>query len=87
MSTEQITTAVNAAYSYLRSALAAGGTPTDKILNVRVEEASKLMDGKFKITLSYDVIGEFAFDRKREYKDFSIDDNATTVLAMTIRTI
>lgn len=87
MSTEQISSAVGAAYAYLLSALAAGGTKSDQVSNFRVEEAEKMENGTFKITLSYDIVGEFAFDRKREYKDFVIHTDATSVLSMKIRTV
>lgn len=77
------TKAVNAAYQYLQSVT----TPATRISNVRVEEVVKEEGSEdWKVTLSYDAVGEFAFDRKKEYKDFKINESGLVVW-MKIRNV
>jgi len=72
---------VQAAYTYLQAVVAS----SQKISEVRIEELEPIEDGKFwKIVLSYDVVGEFAFDKKREYKEFKIDAVTGDVIYMKI---
>lgn len=86
MSTEQATKAVRTAYEYLMKTLIAGGTPTERLSNFRVEEVAQEETTKnFKITLSYDVSTDFQFDKKKEFKDFEVSENGETVNWMKIR--
>ena len=75
-----------AAFKYLTDVL----PPTQKISDLRVEELTPKEDegGKkiWSVILSYDVTGEFAFERKREYKEFKIDDTGK-VISMTIKKV
>jgi len=88
MSTETSAKIVRAAYDYLIRVLLASGTPTGKLSNFRVEELSVEKTGtkNYNVTLSYEVTGEFEFDKKREYKDFVVQQDGT-VLSMKIRNI
>lgn len=90
MSSEESAKIVRAAYDYLIKVLLASGTPVEKLSNFRVEEFSLSSQSKsksiYKVTLSYEVVGEFAFDKKREYKDFEVD-NEGAVTSMKIRNI
>ncbi|OGF59298.1 hypothetical protein A3C05_03475 [Candidatus Giovannonibacteria bacterium RIFCSPHIGHO2_02_FULL_45_40] len=85
MSTEDSAKIVRAAHVYLVNVLIASGTPTDKVSGFRVEELS-LDEGtkNYKVTLSYEMAGDFQFDKKREYKDFEITPDGK-VLSMKIR--
>lgn len=86
MSTEATKTAITAAYNYLLQALSASGVRNDKVSNFRVEEAGTNEKGNFKITLSYEIVGDLPFDRQREFKDFEIDSKGI-VLSMKIRKV
>lgn len=71
---------VLAAYNYLAEVI----PPTQKISEARVEEIRPLVDtdaGFWKVVLSYDV-GEFAFDKKREFKEFKVEDTTAKVIYM-----
>lgn len=57
---------------------------TSKVANLRVEEIFR-ENGHWIVTLSYDAIGEYAFDRKREYKEFKIIDTSGAVEYMKIK--
>ena len=71
---------VRAAYAYLQSVAQA-----QKIAEVRIEELEPMDKNNFwKVVLSYDAIGEFAFDKKREYKEFKIDAYTGEVIYMKI---
>lgn len=75
--------AVMRAYKYLDSV-----TPNQKIENVRIEELEPMEEGEFwSVVLSYDVRGDFTFDRKREYKEFKIDATTGDVIYMKIRKV
>ncbi|MFA4880437.1 MAG: hypothetical protein WC650_02335 [Candidatus Doudnabacteria bacterium] len=69
---------VLAAYKYLADIT----PPTQKISEVRIEEFVPVGSGikkKWMVVLSYDNIGEFPFDKKREYKEFEITDGGEVV--------
>jgi hypothetical protein len=86
MSTETLQKAIQAAYEYLIIGLSTSGTPKEKISNFRVEEAETNEKDNYKITLSYDITGDFVFEKEREYKDFEVTP-AGKVLSMKIRKI
>ncbi len=72
---------VLAAFHYLADVT----PPTQKIAEVRVEAIQPLDEsGKtiWRVVLSYDNVGEFPFDKKREYKEFRIDDSDARVIEM-----
>lgn len=73
---------VKAAYEYLLKVSAGSSNYS----NFRVEEFQTNEDGNYTVTLSYEFTGEFPFERKREYKDFIIDQSGN-VVKMTIRQI
>ena len=73
---------VIAALEYLRSV----SPNADQISSVRVEEVQENPDKIWSVTLSYDAVGEFPFERKREYKDFRVGKDGK-VLSMKIRPI
>lgn len=59
--------------------------PTQKVSDVRVEEIQPFDEGGktfWRIILSYDNVGQFAFDRKREYKEFKVRDEDARVVYM-----
>jgi hypothetical protein len=69
---------VMAAFHYLAEVT----PPSQKVADVRVEEIQPLEEDEsdfWKVVLSYDNIGEFPFDRKREYKEFKVDDSARVI--------
>jgi len=77
---------VNAAYKYMQEVMQA---QISKISNPRVEELTSADEGAKKIwnvVLSYDIVGDFAFDKTREYKQFRVDDDGV-VLDMKIKKI
>lgn len=87
MSAEDSAKIVRAAYDYLVKVLLASGTPTDKLASFRVEEFTLDNTTKnYKVTLSYDITGDFQFDKKREYKDFEVKEDGT-VVSMKIRNV
>lgn len=62
------TSAVKTAYEYLIQV-----SPTaNKFSNFRLEEIQQDKVGNHLIILSYDVAGEFGFDKQREYKNFKV---------------
>lgn len=74
---------VKKAYEYLASVT----TDVSRISNVRVEELLKDEQGYWFVTLSYDAIGDFAFEKKKEYKEFKIKDTDGAVEYMKIKQI
>lgn len=84
MATEVAKKAVEAAYKYL---LSVSPVPGSYFSNFRLEEITNDKDGNFLITLSYDMQGEFVFDKKREFKEFKVDKNGETVISMKIHKI
>lgn len=82
MPKQEAAAAVRAAYEYL-----VGVSPNSTTFtNFRLEEISTDQDGNFLITLSYELAGEFGFDRKKEYKDFQVDKE-NRVVSMKIRNV
>lgn len=72
---------VDAAFHYLQSVI----PQPEKISNVRVEQLEPIEKNDFwKVVLSYDVIGDFAFEKKREDKEFKIDAYNGNVISMKI---
>jgi hypothetical protein len=71
---------VLAAFHYLADVT----PPTQKISEVRVEEVQPLANESnfWKIILSYDNVGDFPFDKKREYKEFKVSDTDGKVIYM-----
>ncbi|MDD3531045.1 MAG: hypothetical protein PHV99_00395 [Candidatus Pacebacteria bacterium] len=84
MSAEDTQKAIRSAYEYLVGALVATGVKPENTSNFRVEEAEMNDKGNFRITLSYEVVGQFAFEREKELKDFEIQPDGK-VLWMKIR--
>lgn len=74
--------AVKSAYEYLTSV----SPDVARYTNFRVEEILRNKNGGYVITLGYDVVGEFGFDRKREYKEFKVNDDGS-VESMKIKAI
>ena len=73
---------VNATFTYLVGVVPA----TQKISDVRIEEIQPHKEGTkdfWKVVLSFDNVGELPFDRKREYKEFKIEDEPIRVISMT----
>jgi uncharacterized protein with ATP-grasp and redox domains len=73
---------VNATFNYLIEVTPA----TQKISDVRIEEIQPFKeDAKdfWKVVLSFDNVGELPFDRKREYKEFKVQDDPIHVIKMT----
>lgn len=75
--------AVKRAYDYLLAV----SPEANKFSSFRVEEVKQSENKNFTVTLSYEVVGDFAFDRSREYKDFIISGDDGSVVSMTIRKI
>ncbi len=72
---------VDAAHFYLKSVI----PHPEKIADVRIEQLEPVESNNFwKVVLSYDIIGDFPFDKKREYKEFKIDAYIGTVISMKI---
>ena len=72
---------VLAAYYYLSEVT----PPTQKISEVRVEEVKPFQEGEvdfWTVILSFDNVGAFPFDKKREYKEFKVADADGTVIYM-----
>lgn len=71
--------AVKKAFEYLKSV----SPDAEKFSNFRVEEIILGPSG-YKVTLGYDITGEFGFDKKREFKQFEIENDGE-VKSMTIK--
>lgn len=65
--------AVKAAYDYLME-ISPGA---NRFTNFRLEEINVDAKKDFLITLSYEVQGEFGFDKQKEYKDFKVNKDGT----------
>lgn len=77
--------AVMAAFKHLSEVMVAAN---QQINEVRIEEVVPLEDGQFfSVVLSYDVVGQFSFQKTREYKEFKIDTNTSAVIYMKIRNV
>lgn len=77
---------VNAAFKYMTEIMQA---QAGKISNPRVEELEQSdLEGKkiWNVVLSYDILGDFAFEKSREYKQFRVDIEGN-VLDMKIKKI
>jgi hypothetical protein len=74
--------AVRIALEYLRSV----SPNASKFNNFRVEEIKKDENNDFLLTLSYEVQGDFGFDKEKEFKDFKVTKSGT-VEWMKIRKI
>ena len=84
---------VNAAYTYMQAVMVAQAS---KISNTRVEELVRLPSPKgtgkeakktmWNVVVSYDIAGDFPFDRTREYKQFTVTEDGD-VLDMKIKKI
>lgn len=74
--------AVKTAYEYLLKV----SPNASKFTNFRVEEISNDKQGDYLLTLSYEVVGEFGFDKTKEYKDFKVTKEGT-VESMKIRKV
>lgn len=82
MSEVDATAAVKAAYQYLLKV----SPDASRFGNFKLEEISPDEPGDFLITLSYEIAGDFGFDKKKEYKDFKVQKDGS-VAWMKIRTI
>ncbi|MDD4382553.1 MAG: hypothetical protein PHD49_00165 [Candidatus Shapirobacteria bacterium] len=84
MPTKEPREIVNSALTYLQEV-----TPSiQRISDVRLEELAPIEDGvNWRVVLSYDAVGEFPFDKKREYKEFIVESNTGKVLSMTIKKV
>lgn len=61
---------VSSAYKYLQTSL----LPTQRVADPRIEALEPVEQDKFwRVVISYDVIGELPFDKKREYKEFKVN--------------
>jgi len=81
MPTKTAKEVVMAAFHYLADVT----PPTQKISDVRVEEIQPMEEAGsqfWKVVLSYDNVGEFPFDKKREYKEFKVNDADGRVMYM-----
>lgn len=59
--------------------------PTQKVSEMRLEELEPVDEGKYwKVVLSYDITGDYPFDKKREYKEFKSDATTGEVQSMKI---
>ena len=77
--------AVMAAFKHLSEVMVAAN---QQISEVRIEEVVPIEEGKFfNVVLSYDIFGQFVFQKTREYKEFNIDANSGVVTYMKIKKI
>ena len=75
---------VNAAYKYMLDVMQ---VQAGKVSNPRVEELVPNADKtSWNVVLSYDIVGDFAFDKTREYKQFTVNNEAV-VLDMKIKKV
>ncbi len=73
---------VKIAYDYMVSVVGAA-----TIANARVEELEKIEEDKFyRVVLSYETVGQFPFQSKKEYKEFKINAEDGIVDYMKIKT-
>ena len=72
---------VNIAYEYMVSVVGASAVKA-----VRVEELEKIeADAFYRVVLSYETVGQFAFESKKEYKEFKINVEDGGVAYMKIK--
>jgi hypothetical protein len=78
---------VKAAYEYMATVMA---VQMGKISNARVEELTSSINAAnekiWNVVISYDILGDFVFEKTREYKQFSVNDEGE-VLDMKIKTL
>lgn len=60
--------AIKAAYEYLLKV----APDAQRFSNFRVEELQTDKNKDYLVTLSYEIAGDFGFDKKKEYKDFKV---------------
>lgn len=60
--------AVKAAFEYLKSV----APNASRFTNFRLEEIQSDASGDFILTLSYEITGDFGFDKQKEYKEFKV---------------
>jgi len=64
--------------------------PTQKISEVRVEELqpfqpfTKERDNFWKVVLSFDNVGHYPFDKKREYKEFKVSEEGNVIYMKSV---
>ena len=79
---------VRAAYTYMTDIM---GPQANKVSNARVEELEQQKteeDGKkiWSVVIGYDIMGDFPFEKTREYKQFRVDAEGV-VLDMKIKKV
>lgn len=75
---------VTAAYKYMAEIM---GEQTDKMSYVRLEELEPADNGAaWHVVLSYELAGEFPFDKKREYKQLKVAKDGH-VISMKIKPV
>lgn len=77
---------MEAAYKYMVDVMQ---IQAGKISNVRVEELEPVeAEGRkiWSVVLSYDAVGDFVFDKTRQYKQFKVDGEGV-VLEMKIKKV
>lgn len=70
------------AFNYLKEV----SPNTEKITEVRIEELEH-NEGMWTVVLSYDVVGDFPFEKERQYKEFKVDDSTGSVMSMKIKKV
>jgi len=75
--------AVKSAYEYLVKI----SPNASRFGNLRLEEIQTDEAGDYLLTLSYEVAGDFGFDKQKELKDFKVAKEGGTVVWMKIRKI
>lgn len=77
--------AVMSAFKYLSEIVSVAN---QTISEIRIEEL-ELIEGNdfYKVVLSYDVAGQFSFQKVREYKEFKINAENGDVVFMKIKNI
>lgn len=73
--------AVKAAYEYLLKV----APNANRFANFRLEEIQSDANNDFILTLSYDIAGDFGFDKQRELKEFKVKKESGEVEWMKIR--
>jgi hypothetical protein len=72
---------VKLAYEYMISVVG-----PSKIANTRVEELEMIEENKFyRVVLSYENVGQFPFENKKEYKEFKMNAEDGAVVYMKIK--
>ncbi len=64
--------------------------PTQKISEVRVEELQPFQpfteggENFWKVVLSFDNVGQYPFDKKREYKEFKVSEEGEVIYMKSV---